>query len=204
MARRKPTTTNAPALAPTGQARAALDAYVTDVAAALQLRDWTIELKFDGLEEGDCAQVDALYGQRRATVTLGEVFRTQSPSDQRDTIVHELLHLVLMPSWQYIEELFDAELTARASRVAWLAYTQHVEYSVDQLAGVIAPTVALPPTLAWETPADPALTAVAAVAAAPDPAAPGATHTAAHQAAKDVLAHALESPARRIHTDVGY
>jgi hypothetical protein len=140
----------APILA--GPARATLDSYVADVARHLQLSDWHLEVVIGDPGDDACAKVDAPYGQRRATITLGELFQTQSPTDQRDTIVHELLHLVLMPSWQYIDELLDAELGVRAARIAWLGYTQHVEYSIDQLASVIASTIALPPALTWGTP----------------------------------------------------
>jgi hypothetical protein len=154
---------------------AALAAYVSEAARGLQLCDWALEVVLGDAGEDACAKVDALYGQRRATITFGPQFATQSPTDQRDTVVHELLHLVLMPSWQYIDELLDAELGVRAARVAWLAYTQHVEYAVDQLAAIIAPSVALPPAFVWDAATfHPAPSATQAPAAqAPEIQAPG-------------------------------
>jgi hypothetical protein len=154
-----PTSAPFPAAPPDSAAcadHAALAAYVSEAARGLQLCDWALEVVLGDAGDDACAKVDALYGQRRATITFGPQFATQSPTDQRDTVVHELLHLVLMPSWQYIDELLDAELGVRAARVAWLAYTQHVEYAVDQLAAVIAPGVALPPAFTWATGTSPA------------------------------------------------
>lgn len=157
-AKTAPRERGAAALAPPpplpAQTQVALERYVAAVADSLRLGGWIIDVVAGDVGDDACAQVDAPYGQRRATVTLGPLFFTQSPQDQRDTVVHELLHLVLMPSWQFVEELLDAELPARASRVAWLGYTQQSEYAVDQLAAVIAPTLALPPELPHAVTAD--------------------------------------------------
>jgi hypothetical protein len=135
-----------PKTAPTvAAAPGALAVYVAHVAAALHLERWTVEVVCAEGDGSAYAQVDAPYGQRRATITVYPPFFDQTSAEQRDTVVHELAHLILMPAWQYVEELCDAELSVRASRIAWLAFTGHVEYAVDHLAGLLTPTVPLPP-----------------------------------------------------------
>lgn len=120
--------------------------YIDQVATLLHLERWTVEVICAEGDGSACAQVDAPYGQRRATITVYPPFFDQTPSEQRDTIVHELVHLILMPAWQYVEELCDAELSVRASRIAWLAFTGHVEYAVDHLAALLTQAVPLPPS----------------------------------------------------------
>ena len=163
--------------------------YVATVARTLGLSDWILEVTVGDPGEDACAKVDAPYGQRRATITLGQLFLDQTPQDQRDTVVHELLHLVLMPSWQYIDELLDAELGVRAARIAWLGYTQHVEYSIDQLAATISPAVQLPPQLALQT-GTPSFATLSA-------AEPG--RAATREAMSATLDGALTDPARTGH-----
>jgi hypothetical protein len=124
--------------------RAELGAYLALAAGVLRLDGWTVTVAAEPADDDAVAQIDAPWAQRRAVVRIGAEFWRSGPEDQRDALVHELLHLVVMPAWQLIDELLDDELSARAARVAWLGFTQHMEYSIDQLAAVIGPQLPLP------------------------------------------------------------
>lgn len=123
---------------------AMLELYLGRVASVLRLDGWHVSVSPVPAEEDAVAQVDAPWGQRRAEVRVGAEFWASTPHGQRDALVHELLHLVLMPAWQMVDELLEQEMSSRTARVAWLGFTQHMEYSVDQLASVIAPQLDLP------------------------------------------------------------
>lgn len=125
----------------------ALQGYVSMLAASMRLSDWEISLSFDPAMKDAHATIEAPDFQRRATLTLGPEFLGSTPSDRRDTLVHELLHLVLMGPWQYTDNLLEQEFPARLARVAWLAFCGHVESSIDHLAAVMAPSAPLPPAL---------------------------------------------------------
>lgn len=122
----------------------ALEGYLALASKVLRLDGWKVSISPVPADDDAVAQIDAPWAQRRAEVRLGAEFWVSGPEDQRDALVHELLHLVLMPAWQMVDELLDEELSARAARIGWLAFTQHMEYSIDQLASVIAPQLPLP------------------------------------------------------------
>lgn len=122
----------------------ALEGYLALASKVLRLDGWKVSMSPVPADDDAVAQIDAPWAQRRAEVRLGAEFWVSGPEDQRDALVHELLHLVLMPAWQMVDELLDEELSARAARIGWLAFTQHMEYSIDQLASVIAPQLPLP------------------------------------------------------------
>lgn len=119
--------------------------YLQGLASAMLLGDWLLELSFDPYLTDASAKVDSPLFQRRATVTLGAPFLDEGPEDRRDTLVHELLHLVVMPAWQYTDELLEQEMSSKTARVAWLAFTGHMESSIDHLARLMAPGMPLPP-----------------------------------------------------------
>lgn len=121
-----------------------VESYLAVLVAALRLDGWKVTVSPEPAEDDAVAQVDAPWAQRRASIRIGESFWEADAEDMRDTLVHELLHLVLMPAWQFVEELLDDEMSTKVSRVAWLCFTQHMEYSIDQLSAAISPSVPLP------------------------------------------------------------
>lgn len=122
-----------------------LEGYVTDVAARLGLAGWDIAVRFAPELDDASAQVEAPPYQRRASVSFGPAFLKEDACGMRDTVVHELVHLILMGSWKFVDELLDQEMSARTARVAWLGFVSHMEGHVDHLAGLLGPSVPLPP-----------------------------------------------------------
>lgn len=122
-------------------------AYVRSVAAALGLSDWDLSVDFDGGMDDASARVEAPAYQKRANVLFGSAFLTETAEARRDTVVHEMTHLILMNSWKFVDELLDQEMPSRVARVAWLGYVSHVEAHIDHLAALLSPGVPLPPEL---------------------------------------------------------
>lgn len=136
-----------------GARRAALEAYVSEVRASLRLDAWDVRLADEWPDDGEdvYAQIDPCEQRWIATLRLGSGFWDLPPEDQRNTIVHELLHLhhvrltdvTRLGAWRHQvgQALYD-HLVDQVKREA--------ELMVDALASVLAPFVPLPP--AW--PAD--------------------------------------------------
>lgn len=114
--------------------REALVAYVEQLMAVLKLSEWhvTIDLASDS---GDAyAQVHLVIAQQNATLELSPSFLDFDPVCQRDTLVHELLHLHLNPiadlSSQLLGDALDGPLVAMHER----GVLHDIEGRVDVLA----------------------------------------------------------------------
>lgn len=76
--------------------------YILDVKHRMGLRDWTIDLVIDDLERGEhdvtdsngepVAEIDCMYGSKRAVLTLTPGWEQADPEMLRMVICHELVH----------------------------------------------------------------------------------------------------------------
>lgn len=119
--------------------------YVRDVADELGLRDWTFRIEFEASAAPDSiAQIAPTFGQRDAVLMLSAEFAWASPSFQRATVCHELIHCLLAP----ITEAYQAALTEaggeRAAAIVEEAVTPAVEVATDTLALAVASKLPLP------------------------------------------------------------
>ncbi len=122
-----------------------LDAYVREVAQKLKCGDWTISLPHDRFCEDDAhATIQFTSGKRVAVIRFGADLLDRSREEQRHTIVHEVIHILINP----MESAFDAlssQITSATYSVAWSNFNRHLEEATDQLAFVLAPMLPLPP-----------------------------------------------------------
>ena len=118
--------------------RAAWVPYIADLIGRMHLMDWEVRLSDEHPTiAGAVAQVGVTYGRKLARVYLSEAFLRSEPGEQRNTIVHELVHIHLDMTASYALDQLGREGGA-ALRVMF-------ENAVDALAGVIAPHMPLPP-----------------------------------------------------------
>jgi hypothetical protein len=95
-----------------------VQAYITSVARQMGLRDWETKLSEEPCEDStDAATVVCTYGQRRLTIKLATDFRKQSAVDQRDTIVHELVHAHFDPCLGMVDDDLESQLGGGCARV---------------------------------------------------------------------------------------
>lgn len=68
--------------------------YVRATANQLGLRDWTFRISHTPLlyENPRGAEIECMYGKREAIVRLRSDFQNHSKDQQRQTLVHELVH----------------------------------------------------------------------------------------------------------------
>lgn len=111
--------------------------YVRDLADRMRLKDWSIDIVETPSDDGAEASVWFSDYYRQANVRLSEDFLDGEPEVQRATLVHELLHCLI----QRVDVLVTNETEGSLKR----AIKRDLEYTVEELAQVIAPHMPLPP-----------------------------------------------------------
>jgi hypothetical protein len=123
--------------------RKALIAYIRETADAVGLRDWEIRLSSERAADGKAASVQAAFGRKFARILIGKDFSDESPEDQRDTIVHELIHLHLEPAADMVYGDLEKILGRPADAVFTNGFDRQLEYAIDALASALAPHLPL-------------------------------------------------------------
>lgn len=117
--------------------RLAFEPYLRQLADAMRLRDWTVEIEPEEPEDpNEQAHVVCIYGRKCARVRLSDGFLTDAPEEQRQGLVHELIHC-------HFDMANQTALEAMPEPVQDV-YRRLVEYGVDGLADAIAPLLPLP------------------------------------------------------------
>jgi hypothetical protein len=110
--------------------------YFRSTADKLSLRDWRIEIdEARPSSPAAIASVCCCEGRKYATIYLNDCFFTDSRSDQRHTVAHELVHCHAAPYAKAVE------MRTGDDQVLKLL----MEIMVDGLADAIAPLLPLPP-----------------------------------------------------------
>lgn len=138
MGKRKPQ----PAPFTTEQADA-LQLYIWDIRDRLNLHHWDTFLADEAAEKGTNASVHPVPGRFVAGIHVASNWLDLEESERRNTIVHELLHLVHRDQTEVIRcGLQDAGyLPNKAFTMMWRMFELHTEAMVDHLASVLAPTM---------------------------------------------------------------
>jgi hypothetical protein len=114
--------------------------YARDLADRMGLKDWTIEFpgeRWHANDNGGSASATLAYGRRLIRIHLPDRFHCDSLEEQRDSIVHELVHCHFAMMDGMVEDWLDGE-KYKAYRRAW-------EYGIDAMAAALAPHLPLPP-----------------------------------------------------------
>lgn len=113
--------------------------YLDKLKVLMGLGDWEIFISDRASQEHTNASVHAVLGRRLSPIYLSKGWWTYSPQVQRNTMVHELLHLV---------HHFQSEVIRLTgiTNAVWRQFEMHTEYMVDHLAGIIDQNMPLPIT----------------------------------------------------------
>lgn len=111
--------------------------YVRRIADLMCLRDWFIQLIWEGPDEPEvAADIKCIPGRRLAYIRLGDSFLDDyTPDQQRHTVVHELVHAHLDQAQKVAEEAMGEQ---------WAVFRLLLEYGVDAIADGWAPCLPLP------------------------------------------------------------
>jgi len=117
--------------------------YTRKIAVAMGLGGWVIEETADPASEGCLAEIEPTYGQRHAKLSLCKEWDELPKEEQRNTIVHELVHVALASLTQLSYDIVESldEGAVKASRAA---LNLAEEYVVDAIAEAWAPYMPLP------------------------------------------------------------
>lgn len=118
--------------------------YVDQLREPLRLLDWTVTVSDQAPVNPDhAASVETLYGRQMATICLSRDFLTDDPEEQRQTIVHELLHLHTNRAKNVFSRIVEGR-TEGWLRLGGDFHREAIEYTTDILADIIAPFLPLP------------------------------------------------------------
>lgn len=95
------------------------------IAGEKETRDWHPDV-----QPGDDASMHPVYGRRVVPISVNRNWWSYSPEVQRNTLVHELLHVVHNSQTEVIR-------TAPTSVWQWSTFERETELMVDHLAGVL-------------------------------------------------------------------
>lgn len=125
---------------------AAYEAYLQDLAKRLNLADWEVTLSRDRADEGMLACVHVMDVEDYAHVRLWwPEFFDKPPEEQREILVHELLHMRLDRVQRTMVQLAEQWSENSAYQYAREAHRREVEIVAQHLARLLAPSLPLPP-----------------------------------------------------------
>jgi hypothetical protein len=122
------------------------ESYLHDLQKRMLLGHWKLILwrkRPSGADENAAAGVVCQGSGHQAFIFLNEEFDAATRTEQREVIVHELVHLHLFPMRDHLHKQFGDWTDAWP--VLRDAHLSHEEYAVDDLARIIAPSLPLPP-----------------------------------------------------------
>lgn len=130
----------------TPRRRRALQAYLEQVRDLMRLQAWDIVV---GDQEPDGAdsilEVKPQPKRHHASVRVGSFFSEPQP-EQRQTVVHELVHLVQGDLlWYLTEESWGLPLAPDQQRALQDRIHHELEVQADALARLLAPSMPMPP-----------------------------------------------------------
>lgn len=125
-------------------------AYIRDLADRMLLRDWGFRIIRDNEPDG-VAAVQLVHGQRWFKIKVAESFLLGEPEYQRETLVHELVHIVTSRVRFHLHRELR-EHDDDAMQMLWRVYDFEDEHATDHLSLVIAESMPLPPPRSTEKP----------------------------------------------------
>lgn len=130
-----------------------LKEYISWLRNQLGLRDWEIIMVYEiPDEEGDCNAIASIHptdGRRRATLRLARDFRELDAEQQRNALIHELIHLHHRDATDIIRLTLPEALGGVAHHVLWENFRQQIELMVDNISVAVADRY---PVISWPKP----------------------------------------------------
>jgi len=124
----------------------AVEEYVAAAAPLLRLSDWTIRVLREPPEDDAYATMTPLEQSRYADMRVADSFLELPTAEQRQTLVHEMVHCHLFFLHECAEAAFvelAAEMGRKAHKLAAKMFTNELERATDALADALGPL--LPP-----------------------------------------------------------
>lgn len=128
-----------------------LAAYIRSVADRLGLSEWSFRISEQPPYNPEAiASCEAVYGRRLAVLYFEEGFAERSPTEQRNTVVHELLHCHHAAQARLVKDTLGRLVREADYDLVWEPIRMETEYMVDLLTSVLERQFDL---IAWPEPA---------------------------------------------------
>ena len=129
------------------KSEALLTAYIRKMADLVGLKDWTITFDAESWTEGDNNATCVIhYAQRLAKVAICSDFDEYTRDEQRQTLVHELIHCHADTWSGFVDNDLIQNLTTGDTQKAFRSVNNRMmEMLVDNIASAIAELLPLPP-----------------------------------------------------------
>ena len=116
--------------------------YIRQLGDLLLLRDWELDLSREF--SSAWASINTKEVENQATIKLGAEWEQHSPDEQREYLVHELMHVHCDRPARVVAQLADQFGEEGACQFAREAHRKEIEILVNNLARLLAPTLPLP------------------------------------------------------------
>lgn len=130
----------------TAKRRAALQAYLVELRDLMRLQAWDIEVIDKPAERPDSVlELIPHEARHLGTVRIGDFFDVDR-QEQRQTAVHELVHLIQAGLWEYFDDGTATEVL-RPTALEWISERVRAELEIqaDAVARLLAPHMPDPP-----------------------------------------------------------
>lgn len=114
-----------------------LQEYIWTIRNMLGLRHWDIFLASVAAKETTNASIHAVYGRHVAALAVNKNWWSYSREVQRNTILHEVLHIVHNAQTEVIR-------TSKQLNAVWVTFERETELMVDHLANSLEDMFPLP------------------------------------------------------------
>lgn len=108
----------------------AIQLYLNQLKDLMGLGQWDVFLSLTSADDTTNASVHPVYGRRVVPVAVNRGWFEYTPRVQRNTLVHELLHVLHNAQTEVIR-------TTGQTKAVWTTFERETELMVDHLAGVL-------------------------------------------------------------------
>ncbi|MEG2887285.1 MAG: hypothetical protein RR853_09190 [Aurantimicrobium sp.] len=121
----------------------AIQKYIWQIKDMLGLQGWDVYLTLAHSTDDCNASVHPVYGRYTAGISVNKNWLSYSREVQRNTIIHELLHVMHHRQTEVIR-------TTKQRDEVWITFNRETELMVDHLATSIEDLFPLPPQTVFE------------------------------------------------------
>lgn len=129
--------------------------YVAVLQPLLRIQHWELAVLDDEPDGGALADNCCYMRQYKNDLRFSDRFFRKSDAEQRETVVHELLHVVVEHWYRSNLAAFEG-LSSTSQEWAKERHEHEMEMTIDTLSHIIAPHMPLPPLAEKEVPDEPA------------------------------------------------
>lgn len=123
----------------TARKREGVVEYITKLQGLMHLTHWDIGVVEGSAAPGNYAQVQTITGRYSALIHLCDEWESLSREDERQYVVHELLHV----HQAMIHPFLSVDLKEHLAPAMWelvnAGFDRQMEYMTDDLSNIIAP-----------------------------------------------------------------